>query len=239
MACALANYLMQAESPDERRSKRKSHMSEPNARSREGAYELENGSEHRRFYDDWAPSYDIEFARAEGYVYPEAVAARFLESANPGDDPVADIGCGTGLLGEALSGSPHAVDGFDISPGMLRQTARKRVYGKLEELDLLDRESRPIASYGGLVSCGTFTIGHLGPAGMENSLALARPGALCVFGINARHFEAAGFKEFFCSLYREGRATEAEFDTVQIYSSERALSDSVNLAKIAVFRISV
>ncbi|MDE0305879.1 MAG: methyltransferase domain-containing protein [Albidovulum sp.] len=211
-------------------------MKKASEHRRETAYTLETGPEHRRYYDGWAPSYDTKFADAEGYVYPAAVASRFLEIADAGDSPVADIGCGTGLVGTKFKGAAFEIDGFDISPGMIREAEKKGVYGKLVELDLLDRKDLPVDKYGGLVSCGTFTLGHLGPDGLMNSLVLAKRGALCVFGINARHFEQAGFEEFLRRLCREGRTTAPQIETVRIYDSTTDDADLVNLAKLAIFR---
>lgn len=211
-------------------------MQKAASHSKETAFNLEDGLEHKQYYDDWASSYDTEFAEAEGYVYPAAVASRFFELAANGDAPVADIGCGTGLVGLEFSGSAFEIDGFDISPGMLKEAERKGAFRRLTEFDLLDGKGLPAAAYGGLVSCGTFTLGHLGPDGLENSLVLARPGALCIIGINALHFEQDGFYEMFRRLRLERRTTAPDFEMAQIYSSAHDASELVNWAKLAIFR---
>ena len=38
--------------------------------SSESAYRLETPEQHRKFYDDWAESYDSGFAASKGYDYP-------------------------------------------------------------------------------------------------------------------------------------------------------------------------
>ena len=38
--------------------------------SSETAYRLETPDQHRKFYDDWAESYDSGFAASKGYDYP-------------------------------------------------------------------------------------------------------------------------------------------------------------------------
>ena len=55
------------------------------------------------------------------------------------------------------------VDELGISPEMLAKAARKGIYRKLLVTDLTT--DLPVASgfYSGLVSSGTFTIGHVGP----------------------------------------------------------------------------
>ena len=130
---------------------------------RDDAYRLKDSAAHRRHYDEWAGAYDEEFARATGYVYPNRVAERFLELAGPADDPVADIGCGTGLAGVALKGSGLTVDGLDISEGMLAEARKTDAYRQLFAADLTNPATFPGERYGGLISCGTFTLGHLGP----------------------------------------------------------------------------
>ena len=202
---------------------------------RDTAYSLGDPAAHRRHYDDWAPSYDDDFAGSVGYVYPANLAECFLEFAEPGDQPAADLGCGTGLIGERLSGRGFEIDGFDISPGMLEVAAEKGVYRQLLTADLTSPRGLKTGGYGSLLSCGTFTLGHLGPDELDNALTMARPGALCVIGINLRHFREAGFKEFFDCRSAEQTLDVRQFRDVGIYSDEDP-SKEVNLARMAVFR---
>ncbi len=50
---------------------------------------------------------------------------RILELAGPADDPVADVGCDTGLAGVSLKESGLTIDGSDISKGMLADAGGK------------------------------------------------------------------------------------------------------------------
>lgn len=203
--------------------------------SKEEAYGLTNAESHRKFYDGWADSYDSGFAVDEGYIYPEAVARRYLDLAEPGDSPVADLGCGTGLAGEYFVDSEIVIDGFDVSAGMLGQAREKGAYRRLQSTDLTQRSGSTHSVYGGLISSGTFTLGHLGPADLEICLGMARPGALCVIGINARHYEDQGFSDLFDRLAASGRVAGFRIEDASIY---RAADDSQseNVAKLAVFR---
>lgn len=54
--------------------------------------------------------------------------------------------------------------------------------------------------YGGIVSSGTFTHGHVGPDALDELLRIAQPGAQFVLGVNAEHFEARGFADKFAAL---------------------------------------
>ena len=75
---------------------------DPIQHSSETAYRLETPDQHRKFYDDWAESYDSGFAASKGYDYPSLIAEYFVGRASPDQSPVLDIGCGTGLVGVSL-----------------------------------------------------------------------------------------------------------------------------------------
>ena len=203
--------------------------------NRDDAYRLTDVESHRSYYDEWADSYDSGFADEEGYIYPETLARRYIDLADPSDTPVADLGCGTGLAGAAFAGSGFSVDGFDVSEGMLEQAKAKGVYRNLRIADLTRRTGLPRGEYGGLISCGTFTLGHLGPADLETSLVMARSGALCLIGINVKHYEDRGFGETFRSLAASGCIVGFRIEDAEIYRGGD-VSDTVNVARLAIFR---
>ena len=157
--------------------------------SSETAYRLETPDQHRKFYDDWAESYDSGFAVSKGYDYPRLIAEYFVGRVSPDQSPVLDIGCGTGLVGVSLrkEGWSSELTGVDISQGMLEVAERKKVYQKLICADLNETLQLPQSHFGGMISAGTFTHGHLGPEVLFQLFSLARPGAHAVIGINAEH----------------------------------------------------
>ena len=149
---------------------------------------------------------------------------------------VADVGCGTGLLGQTLALHGVRADGFDISPGMLAQAALKDAYRNLREADLT--ASEPAATgYGAIVSSGTFTVGHLGPDSLERLLSMGRPGALCVIGINEQHFHDAGFDTCLERWVGDGRIRDLHFTMVPIYAERPDGQDRADIARVAVFRL--
>ena len=79
------------------------------------AYAVETPDDNRDLYGRWATTYESGFATRHAYVYHERVAATFTESVGPDDDPVLDIGCGTGLVGLELRGLAENIDGLDLS----------------------------------------------------------------------------------------------------------------------------
>jgi trans-aconitate methyltransferase len=161
------------------------------------------------------------------------VARAFLARCGQDDSPVADLGCGTGVLGRVLARGD--VEGFDISPGMLERAGASGAYRSLHCLDLTT--SAPSHRFGGVVSSGTFTVGHLGPDGLRTVLGLAKPRALVVLGVNAHHFEAAGFDRALAELASAGSISVPEAEVVASYSGRSAEAASVeNSTRIVAFR---
>jgi predicted TPR repeat methyltransferase len=158
----------------------------------DAAYALQTPDDSRRLYADWAETYDESFARRTGYRLPEAVAAAF--AAAGGSGPVLDLGAGTGLVAERLAARGIGpVDAVDISPQMLARARAKGLYRALVEGDATAGLDLPAAAYAGLVSAGTFTLGHLGPGALPGLLRLLRPGGLAAISVNAQHWAEAGF----------------------------------------------
>ena len=205
--------------------------------SAEAAYALDDAESHRKFYDAWANDYDSGFVQSAGYIYPEEVARRYLALATPADTPIVDIGCGTGLIGEFFRNTDLEIDGYDISPGMLEKARARQIYHDLIEADLTSHADLPVHRYGGVVSCRTFTLGHLGPAELAKALGMARFGALCVIGINARHYEDAGFDHFFDVLRYSSVGGLISREIGPIYDSGDFPATNENLARYAVFRV--
>lgn len=214
--------------------------STPSAHHRDDVYQLTTPEEHQRYYDAWAKTYDADFAEHHGYAYPERVARLFMAIANPDDAPIADIGCGTGLIGEHLRhlGQKGIIDGFDISQGMLDMAATKQHYNGLFLADItsplpMDYQNH----YGGLISTGTFTLGHLGPDALGHALTMARQDALALIGINAMHFEEKGFDQAFQRWQDHGMITALKWHEVAIYLDDAAAETENTTAWVAEFRV--
>lgn len=182
----------------------------------EDAYGLETPDDSVRLYRDWAETYDSSFAERMSYRLPQIVADAFKAEAGPEDGPVLDVGAGTGLAAEHLAG--HVVDALDISPEMLAVASRKGLYRDTIVGDLTATLPIADASYGGLVSSGTFTHGHVGPEALAELLRIARPGALFVVSINAEVFAEHGFAAALAAL--GDRITGLGHDEVQFYGED-------------------
>ena len=201
----------------------------------ERAYSVQTPDENVALYRDWAASYDQEFVQEYGYVYPELIARIFAEHALHEDQPVLDVGAGTGLVGERLAArGPVEIEGLDISREMLDVALSKGCYRAVHVGDLTSRLDLPDRTYGGLVSAGTFTHGHVGPEALDELVRVARPAALFVIGINAAHFESHGFGAAFERLADDIR--ELKFLREPIYAKTGDESDADRMAFVAIFR---
>ncbi len=182
------------------------------------AYGLETPEDSVRLYRKWAKTYDQDFAKANDYLYPELIAALFADRAG-GCAPVLDVGAGTGLVGDALA--THglvSVDALDISSEMLDVAMSKGCYQNPIQADLTKRLDIANSHYGGVISAGTFTHGHVGPEAIDELLRVARSGALFALGVNASVYEPAGFAAKFASL--EDQIEAFEIVETRIYGKQ-------------------
>jgi len=178
------------------------------------AYTIRGPEDARKLYGEWAETYDQSFGAGWGYVAPRKIAEIFRD-AYTGSDPVLDIGAGTGLVAEHMG--PLTVDGIDITPEMLEAAAakglyRNRILGDLKAPLPLDSDA-----YGGVVSCGTFTHGHVGPECFPELVRVTRPGALFVCGTIAPVLDEYGFGSALARLVAEDKITPVAFRLIDIY----------------------
>jgi SAM-dependent methyltransferase len=200
------------------------------------AYALVTPQDSRQLYARWAATYESDFVALNRYVIPDRVAEVFADAAGrvdgSVDGPVLDVGCGTGLVAVALvrdaaaDGVDWVIDGVDISPEMLAVAAAKirpdgrPLYRHLFEADLTAPVDIADGSYAAVISAGTFTHGHLGPAALSTLIRFGRPGALFAIGINAEHFAAMGFAGHLATELAAGTIRDLEPTTVEMYLPE-------------------
>lgn len=159
-------------------------MSETTEGFLDKVYDLENREDTKALYADWAATYDAE-TRANGYVSPRRCAealARFVEDRAA---PILDVGCGTGLSGEAFAAAGFTtVDGTDFSPEMLAVAERKGVYRRLFPGAV--ESPLPVApgDYAHVAAVGVFSPSHAPASLMDDALALLPRGGCFVFTLN-------------------------------------------------------
>ena len=136
-----------------------------------------------RLYDSWAADYDHDVFEVMGFVGTDRIADLLAAHAPDRDQPVIDLGCGTGAAGVRLAHHGFgSIDGVDISPAILDAAALLGVYRHLFTADLtqsltIDRR------YGASISAGTFTTGHVGADAIPSLVTLLQPGAVVAWVI--------------------------------------------------------
>ena len=183
----------------------------------DNAYEIDGPESAKELYGNWAETYDSSFGEAWGYVAPRRIAELYLAESD-GNTPILDIGAGTGLVAEHLRGAP--VDAIDITPEMLEIARGKGIYRSLFEGDLLKPLALDDGAYGGVISCGTFTHGHVGPGCLPELLRATCPGALFVCGTIPAVLDGMGFGSALARLQAAGRITALRFAEIEIYDQK-------------------
>ena len=211
---------------------------DPGAALLAGAYALETPDQHVAYYRDFAQHYDRTFADGLGYVYPLAIAAALQGMTLP-DGRILDIGCGTGLVADAiLANRPDAViDGVDISHEMIAKAAAKGIYADLMAADLTADFSHLPNGYAAIVSAGTFTHGHLGPGPLRALIDHCAAGAMAALGVNSLHFAAHDFQPVLDGLVNDGRISEPQLTEVPIYDGRNA-DHAGDMAFVLTFTVS-
>ena len=149
------------------------------------AYDLEGAEATKALYKDWAESYEAE-VRANGYVTPARCAEALAGQVPDKAAPLLDLGCGTGLSGEAFKAAGFAtIDGTDFSEEMLAYARRKPdLYRTLVRGDLTNPLPAKPGDYAHIAAVGVFSPGHGPPEMIDQVMALLPPGGCFVFSLN-------------------------------------------------------
>ncbi|MDA9766787.1 class I SAM-dependent methyltransferase [Candidatus Thioglobus sp.] len=198
------------------------------------AYLLKTPEDSINLYKTWASTYDDDFAKQNDYRSPIEIAKYFAKYSNNEDNPILDVGAGTGLIGECLNLNSKEVDAIDISPEMLNIARAKNCYSKIIEADLTKRLLINDNHYGAIISAGTFTHGHVGPNVLDELLRVTRSGGLFVFTIHYKLFKKAGFDKKFIEIKKN--ITKPIFHKVDVYGNNPDKDHGSDQVIITVFR---
>ena len=97
----------------------------------------------RALFDDYAAQFERHLVKKLFYRGPELIAEALRRGTAKRMRPFRfrrafDLGCGTGLMARALEGTFTAMEGVDLSPRMLAQAGKTRLYAALHEGELAD-----------------------------------------------------------------------------------------------------
>jgi len=178
------------------------------------AYEIDGPDDAKALYGAWASTYDDSFGEGWGYVAPREIAAIY-RAQKGSTQPILDIGAGTGLVGEHLKGLTF--DAIDITQEMLDVAAAKGIYRRCMLGNLLEPLDIPDGAYGGIISSGTFTHGHVGPECLPELLRVTMPGGVFVCGTIASVLDGLGFGSTLAQLVARREISPVEFREIPIY----------------------
>jgi predicted TPR repeat methyltransferase len=158
------------------------HVPDPVARARS----LSSVEEAAELYAGWASTYDDDVFGELGFTGSTRIAELLVDVLPHLDEPVVDLGCGTGAVGRRLAElGVTTIDGVDLSPEMIAVAARTGAYRRLTVADLNALPTRDDAIYVASVSAGTFTSGHVGPGVAPRLMELLRPDGFVAWVIAA------------------------------------------------------
>lgn len=172
-------------------------------------YESKTTADVAALYDKWAATYDAEMAQA-GYRHPSICLALLSRHLPKGTAPLLDAGAGTGLIGEWLKimGYP-AVEALDISAGMLEVAKAKHCYSAFHVLALGGPLPFADGHFGGVISAGVFTSGHVGAEGLDELIRITLPGGAIVLTVKGTLWDG-GFSARIAELEKQGLISRAE-----------------------------
>lgn len=96
----------------------------------------------RALFDDYAPGFDRHLTKSLAYRGPELIADALRRACSTRLRDfrfglALDLGCGTGLMAQALEGVCSSIEGVDLSPRMLEKAQRTKLYDALHEGELV------------------------------------------------------------------------------------------------------
>lgn len=155
----------------------------------------------KQYYEDWAFSYDKD-VEGEAYAAPRIMVELLQQALQEQGKTavsleVADVGCGTGLVGTLLhqAGFRH-IDGMDLSPAMVDLAAKLGVYRQLQGNVDMTQSLNPAwrEAYDVVLCCGMFTLGHVPPETLRPLCAMTRPTGLILISTRTGYYDASNYQ---------------------------------------------
>ena len=172
-----------------------------------GVYDLENQEETDAYYSSWAATYDEELTR-NGYRTPQRCATALARAVSL-DTKVLDVGCGTGLSGEALAAEGFTdIVGQDVNAEMLERARDRDVYRDLWVSDLDDPFPFESGTFGAITAIGVIGIGAAPASLLGESLDALAPGGHLVFSYNDHALATPEFSDALVEVVTNGIAEQ-------------------------------
>jgi len=158
----------------------------------------------KMLYDEWAADYNKDLIEEYGYIAPNITVNKFNILLPNENIKIIDVGCGTGLVGRELSKLGYLnIDGYDISPEMLKIARQLDIYKELKQTDLNKRQFTPTKIFDALICVGSFGYGALDPKAIKNLVALVRSGGMVFIFMNSEPFNSQNYQEYISKLEKQ------------------------------------
>jgi predicted TPR repeat methyltransferase len=89
-------------------------------------------------FDSLSGSFDDRFLASLDYHIPDQMAELLQEKLGSWRGDILDVGCGTGALGVKLKPMASVLTGVDLSEGMLKGAASRKIYDRLEVAEMVE-----------------------------------------------------------------------------------------------------
>lgn len=154
------------------------------------AYQLKDQHDTQAMYGDWADSYNQTMADHE-YQSPRRIVEALARHCPDRDVAIFDVGCGTGLSGQALAqGGYTTIDGSDVSPEMVAiARGLDGIYQTLDVVTLDNPFPFEKGAYRVITAMGVIADQHAPPETIGQLLDKLDAGGLLIFSLNNHTLE--------------------------------------------------
>ncbi len=149
----------------------------------------------RRLFDQHAPDFDRALLDRLEYRGPELLRDAVAIVSEALGRPMSfsnmlDLGCGTGLAGQAFRPYSARLTGVDLSPGMVEQACAKRLYDRLQAAELVEFvRAEGADSYDLVLAADVFVyVADLAPP-LSGIARVLRPDGLLAFTVETHEGE--------------------------------------------------
>ena len=175
--------------------------------SAKAVFEARNPEELAARYDEWAASYESDMDDHGGPQEAVDVLSRLV----PPHARILDAGCGTGLAGEILSQQGYtAIEGLDLSAGMLREAEKKHCYTALHQQTLGETLPFATGTFDAVLVIGVFARSHAPSRSLVELIRITKPGGCIIFTLRPEFYVATDFKSTMAKLSESGQWTLVE-----------------------------
>ncbi len=167
------------------------------------AYALKTKRDIKTFYRKWAGQYDRQMLDQLHYCSPRLIAEKMRRHLPNRRARILDIGCGTGLTARGLAEAGYTnLHGLDLSAEMIALARQRSIYASLRVGDVNQPLGYEDGHFAGILSSGTFTHGHVGPAPLDEMCRIMDSGAILACTVHKDLWESMTFDTAFDRLVK-------------------------------------